>query len=130
MCPGTAAEERPDDALRPLGTGKHCFTECNYTFLFRKRLSFKSSYQVHADSAFLKGFLLQTQCWLLYLFSIAALSLAFSSATSTGLGFFSCHWFHLSAAKVDAAWASVLLTIFDLLGCRLGKSSLDYKMAS
>lgn len=47
------------------------------------------------------------------------LILGISSATSAGLGFF--HWFHPSAVNVDAAWASVLLMIFDLLGCRLGK---------
>lgn len=31
---------------------------------------------------------------------------------------------------MDAAWASVLLMIFDLLGCRLGKPSFDYKIAN
>lgn len=61
MLPGISTEELPDDALRPFGADKHCFTECNYIFLFRKRFSFKSSYQVYADSAFIKGLLLQTQ---------------------------------------------------------------------
>lgn len=42
-------------ALRPLCTDKHCFVECNYMFLFRRRFSFKSSYNISARSAFLKA---------------------------------------------------------------------------
>lgn len=135
MLPGTSTEEEPDDAPRPFGADNRCFTECNYIFLFRKRFSFKSSYRVDADSAFIKGLLLQTQrsvdscAYFLLLPYLWHLICNFCWVVVGLVWVFFFHWFHLSAVEVDAAWASVLM-LSDLLGCRLGKPTLDYKIAS
>lgn len=128
--PGTCTQQ-PHRALGPFGTDKHFSLSAITYFCLGKDSPSKaapksvliqpslkaSSCRQHSSVDSCTDFLLLPYLWHL----ICNFCWVFSSFFL----FFLPHCFHLNAVKV----ASVLLTIFDLPGCRLRKPRLDDKIA-
>lgn len=123
--PGTCTQQ-PHHTLGPFGTDKHFSWSAITYFCLEKK---DSPSKAAPKSVLIQPSLKASSCRHSQVLTPAlifycCLIFGISSATSAGV-FLYFFFFNLNAVKV----ASVLLTIFDLPGCRLRKPSLDDKIA-